>query len=165
MAQFSFDCVSDYDKAEMNNVFDQVQREISSRYDFKGTSASIEWLAAKNGLKITGDNQFQLDSIIDMVRKKAATRGLSQKTFDTSSKEPQTSNLKMSWEIEFIKGLTAEKAKKITNLLREKLPKVKAQIQGEEVRVMSPKKDDLQQAMQLIRSAEFDFPISFTNLR
>jgi uncharacterized protein YajQ (UPF0234 family) len=61
MAQFSFDCVSDYDKAEMNNVFDQVQREISSRYDFKGTSASIEWLAAKNGLKITGDNQFQLD--------------------------------------------------------------------------------------------------------
>jgi uncharacterized protein YajQ (UPF0234 family) len=165
MAQFSFDCVSDYDKAEMNNVFDQVQREISSRYDFKGTSASIDWLDDKQGLKITGDNQFQLDSIIDMVRKKAASRGLSQKTFDTSSKEPVTSNLKMSWEVSFVKSLSADKAKKITNLLREKLPKVKAQIQGEEVRIMSPKKDELQLAMQLLREASFDFPISFTNFR
>lgn len=164
MAHFSFDIVSDYDKAEMNNVFDQVLREIGSRYDFKGTSANVEWLEDKKGLKITGDNQFQIDSIIDMVRKKAATREVSQKTFDTT-KEPVSSNLKMTWEVLFLKGLTQDKAKKITSLLRDKLPKVKAIIQGEEIRVMSPKKDELQEAMQLVRDANFDFPVSFTNFR
>jgi uncharacterized protein YajQ (UPF0234 family) len=99
-----------------------------------------------------------------MVRKKAATRSVSQKTFDTS-KEPTTSNMKMIWEVTFKKGLDQEKAKKITALLRDKLPKVKAQIQGEEVRVMSDKKDLLQEAMQLVREADFDFPIFFTNFR
>ncbi|MDQ2973391.1 MAG: YajQ family cyclic di-GMP-binding protein [bacterium] len=164
MAQFSFDVVSDYDKAEMNNVFDQVQREITARYDFKGTSTDIDWIDDKAGFKVTGDNQFHLDAVIDMIRKKAATRGISQKAFDVS-KEPLTSNLKMTWEIPFLKGLTQEKAKKVTNLLRNDLPKVKAQIQGEEIRVVSQKKDELQQAMTLIREADFDFPISFTNFR
>lgn len=162
---FSFDIVSEYDKGEMNNVLDQVQREVATRYDLKGTSTEIEWLNTdKSGFKITGDNQFHLDAVIDMVRKKSATRGVSQKTFDTS-KEPSTSNMKMTWEVVFKKGLDQDKAKKITALLRDKLPKIKAQIQGEEVRVMSPKKDELQEAMQLMRDADFDFPVSFTNFR
>ena len=162
---FSFDIVSEFDKGEMNNVLDQVQREVTTRYDLKGTSSNIDWLnSEKSGFLVTGDNQFHLDAIIEMVRKKAATRGVSQKTFDTS-KEPTTSNMKMTWEITFKKGLDQEKAKKITALLRDRLPKVKAQIQGEEVRVMSPKKDELQQAMQLIRDTDFDFPVSFTNFR
>ena len=162
---FSFDIVSEFDKGEMNNVLDQVQREVTTRYDLKGTSSNIDWLnSEKNGFLVTGDNQFHLDAIIEMVRKKAATRGVSQKTFDTS-KEPTTSNMKTTWEITFKKGLDQEKAKKITALLRDRLPKVKAQIQGEEVRVMSPKKDELQQAMQLIRDTDFDFPVSFTNFR
>lgn len=164
MAQFSFDVVSDYDKAEMNNVVDQAQREISARYDFKGTSASLDWLGEKTGLKITGDNQFHLDSIIEIVRKKAATRGISQKAFDTS-KEPVTNNLKMTWEVPFVQGLDQEKSKKITTLLRDKLPKVKAQIQGDAVRVMSPKKDELQSAMSEIKQADFSFPVSFNNFR
>ena len=164
MAQFSFDIVSDYDKAEMNNAIDQSQREIAARYDFKGSSASLDWLGDKAGLKITGDNQFHLDAIIEIVRKKAATRGVSQKTFDTT-KEPVTSNLRMTWEIPFIQGLDQEKAKKITSLLRDKLPKVKAQIQGDAVRVMSPKKDELQAAMAAVQAAEFPFPVHFTNYR
>lgn len=165
MAQFSFDVVSEYDKGEMNNVLDQVQREITSRYDFKGSSAEIDWLDQnKSGFKIVGDHNFHLDAIIDMVRKKAATRGISQKTFDTS-KEPITSNLKMSKVIPFVAGLDQDKAKKITSLLRESMPKVKAQIQGDSVRIMSPKKDELQTCMQLLRDATFEFPISFTNLR
>ncbi len=165
MANFSFDIVSDYDKGEMNNVLDQTEREIGARYDFKGTHAAIEWLGAeKSGFKITGDHQFHLDAIIDMVRKKAATRGVSQKVFDTS-KEPHTNNMQMTWEIPFIKGLDQSKAKKVTTVLREQLPKVKAQIQGEEVRVMSTKKDELQAAMQLLRAQDFDFPIEFTNFR
>lgn len=161
----SFDVVSEYDKGEMNNVLDQVQREVATRYDLKGTASEIDWLNAdKEGFKITGDNQFHLDAIIDMVRKKAATRNVSQKTFDTT-KEPVTSNMKMVWDVPFKKGLDQEKAKKITAVLRDKLPKVKAQIQGEEVRVMSDKKDLLQESMQLIREADFDFPIHFTNFR
>lgn len=162
---FSFDVVSDYDKGEMNNILDQVKREISTRYDFKGSAAEIDWTNGdKTSFQITGDHQFHLDAIIDMVRKKAAMRGVSQKTFDTS-KEPVTTNLKVRWEVPFIKGLDQDRAKKITALLRETLPKVKAQIQGEEVRIMSPKKDELQSAMDLLRDSNFDFPVSFTNFR
>lgn len=164
MAVFSFDIVSDFDKGEMNNIFDQAQREISSRYDFKGSSASIEWLGDKTGLKITGDSQFHLDSIMDIVRKKAAAREVSQKTFDTS-KEPEITNLKMYWSVPFKKGMDQEKLKKITNAIRNTYPKVKTQIQGEEVRVMSAKKDELQAVMQLIKSLELDFPVFFTNYR
>lgn len=165
MAQFSFDIVSDYDKAEINNVYDQTQRELGNRYDFKGTSAGVEWLNAdKTGLKITGDNDYHLEAIADIVRKKLAARNQSQKVLDTS-KEPETANLKMTWEVPFRSGLDQEKAKKITKLLRDKFPKVKAQIQGEEIRVTSPKKDELQSVMQLLKAQDFDFPLSFTNFR
>lgn len=165
MGNFSFDIVSDYDKAEMNNVFDQVQREIANRYDFKGTPAEIEWLDSdKTGFKITGNSDYQIDAILDIVRKKLASRDQSQKVLDTS-REAVTSNLKTTKEVPFVKGLDQDKAKKITKLVRDELPKVKTQIQGDEVRVTSPKKDELQTAMQLIRSQDFDFPVSFTNFR
>lgn len=165
MANFSFDIVSDYDAAEMNNVFDQTGREMSNRYDFKGTSAGVEWLNSdKTGFKITGDSQYQLDSIIEIIRKKLAAREQSQKLLDVS-KEPTTTNLKTTWEVPFKKGLDQEKAKKITAAIREELPKVKALIQGSEVRVTSNSKDDLQAVMQLLRGKDFDFPIDFTNFR
>lgn len=165
MAQFSFDVVSEYDKAEMNNVFDQAQRELANRYDFKGTPAQLEWLDGdKTGLKITGNSDYQIDAIIDMVRKKLAAREQSQKVLDTS-KEPNTSNLKTTKEVPFIQGLDQDKAKKITSLIRDKLPKVKTQIQGDTVRVTSGSKDDLQSAMQLIKSQDFNFPVNFTNYR
>jgi uncharacterized protein YajQ (UPF0234 family) len=165
MAQFSFDAVSDYDKAEMNNVFDQAQREIASRYDFKGTPAELDWLDGdKTGLKVTGSGEWQIDAIIDIVRKKLATRGLSQKVLDTSRGVTE-SNLKASKEVPFIQGLDQDKAKKITSLVREKYPKVKTQIQGEAVRITSQSKNDLQAVMQLLRAADFDFPLSFNNYR
>ena len=74
MATFSFDIVSEYDKAEMNNVFQQVEKEIASRYDFKGTPAAIEWLDDKKGLKIIGNGEWQIDAILDIIRKKLAAR-------------------------------------------------------------------------------------------
>ena len=165
MAQFSFDIVSEYDKAEMNNVFDQTQREITARYDFKGTPAAIDWLnAEKTGFKITGNSDYQIDAILDIVRKKLATREQSQKVLDTT-KEASTSNMQTTKEVPFLQGLDQEKAKKITKLIRDELPKVKTQIQGTEVRVTSGSKDDLQTVMQLLRSKDFDFPLSFTNFR
>jgi uncharacterized protein YajQ (UPF0234 family) len=165
MSNFSFDIVSEYDKAEMNNVFDQTEREIDSRYDFKGTPAAIEWLSSeKDGLKITGNGDWQIDSIIDIVRKKLAARNQSQKVLDTS-KETHTNNMQTTKEVPFKKGLDQEKAKKITAMIREKYPKVKPQIQGDAVRVMSSSKDDLQAVMQLLRIQDFDFPVEFNNYR
>lgn len=164
MANFSFDAVSDYDKAEMNNVFDQVQRELVSRYDFKGTPAAVEWLNDKTGLKVTGSGDWQIDAILDIVRKKLAARGLSQKVLDTS-RDIVESNLRATKEVPFKQGLDQDKAKKITSLIRDKFPKVKTQIQGDAVRVMSGSKDDLQGVMQALRAADFDFPLSFTNYR
>ena len=134
MGMFSFDIESTYDVGEMNNVYDQAQKELINRYDLKGTQASLEWIDDKKGVKICGDNQYHLDAIIELLRKKAAVRGVSQKTFDTS-KEPETTNLRMIWIVPFKNGLKSDDAKKITKLLRDELPKVKTQIQGDTVRV------------------------------
>lgn len=165
MAQFSFDVVSEFDKAEMNNVLDQVQREITNRYDFKGTPADIEWLDAnKTGFKITGNSDYQLDAIIDIIRKKLASRNIDQKVLD-ASQEPIVANLKSTKNLPFVQGLNQDKAKQITKLLRDELPKLKAQVQGESVRVISPKKDELQSAMQIIKSKGLSFPINFTNFK
>lgn len=164
MANFSFDIVSDYDKAEMNNVFDQTEREIDSRYDFKGTPASLEWMEDKKGFKITGNGEWQIDAIIDIVRKKLAVRGIDQKVLDIS-KGVTESNLKTTKEVLFVQGLNQDKAKQLTKTIREEFPKVKTQIQGDAVRVMSGSKDDLQGIMHQLRGLELDFPINFDNFR
>lgn len=165
MANFSFDIVSDYDKAEMNNVFDQANRELANRYDFKGTPAALEWLDGdKTGITVVGNGDWQIDAILDIYRKKLATRGLSQKVLDTS-RDATVSNLKTTKQVPFIKGLDQDKAKKITTLIRDKHPKVKTQIQGQEVRATSSSKDELQTVMQAIKAADFDFPVNFTNFR
>jgi uncharacterized protein YajQ (UPF0234 family) len=165
MASFSFDIVSDYDKAEMNNVFDQTEREMTSRYDFKGTPAAIEWLNGdKTGIKVTGSGDWQIDAILDIFRKKLAARGQSQKVLDVSH-DIVEANLKATKEVPFKQGLDQDKAKQLTKLIRDEYPKVKTQIQGDVVRATSGSKDDLQAVMQLLRAKDFDFPLSFTNYR
>lgn len=161
----SFDIVSDYDIAKVTNAVEQAQREIANRYDFKGSKANVEFSDGnKTSVTITGDNQFHLDAIIEILRKKLAGAGVSQKILDTS-KEPVESNMQIKWELAFKKGLDQDKAKQITKLLRDKHPKVKAQIQGEEIRVSSPKRDELQAVIQLLKNTDFDFPLDFTNYR
>jgi uncharacterized protein YajQ (UPF0234 family) len=165
MAVFSFDIESEFDKSEMNNVVDQAQREITTRYDFKNTSASLEWKTAeKDSLLVTGDTQFQIDAIIDIIRKKLALRGQSQKVLDVSG-EVLTNNLKMRLTIPLVRGLDKEKAKIVANVIKEQYPKIKTQVQGESIRVMSPKKDELQLVINLLKTHEFDFPLLFTNYR
>lgn len=164
MANFSFDITSEYDKAEMNNVFLSVQKEIISRYDFKNTPAEIDWLEGKTGFKIIGANDYQIESIIDIIRKKLASRDQSSKVLDLS-KQISVSNLKATKEVPFVEKLDQEKSKKITKLIRDEFPKVKPQIQGDVVRVVSSSKDELQNVMQLIKSSDFDFPLNFGNYR
>ena len=164
MASFSFDIVSEIDKAEMNNVFMQTEKEIQGRYDFKGTSAAIDWLDDKKGLKITGDNDWQVDAVLDIVRKKLAGRSQSSKVLDLS-KEKVVSNLKTTWEIPFKQGLDQPTAKQIAADIRANAPKAKPQIQGDLVRVTSVSKDELQKVISLLRESDYDTPLQFVNYR
>jgi uncharacterized protein YajQ (UPF0234 family) len=149
----------------MNNIFAGTEREIGNRYDFKGTPAAIEWLNGdKTGIKVIGANQWQCDAIVDVLRKKLASREQSAKVLDLS-KTPVESNLKTTWEIPFKHGLSQDDAKKITKQLREEAPKVKAQIQGDAVRVTSPSKDELQKVISLLQASDYEFPLQFINYR
>jgi len=165
MANFSFDIVSEVDKAELNNVYDQVKREIASRYDFKNTAAEIDWLnEQRTGFKIIGDSDYQIDAILDVVRKKLSQREQSQKVIDASGNRV-TTNLKTTLEVPFKAGLDQTKTKFLSALIRENLPKLKSVIQGETLRVSGPSKNDLQAAINLIREQELDYPVQFTNYR
>ena len=164
MPTFSFDIVSKIDKAEMNNVFSQVEREIGARYDFRGTAARVEWLDDKKGFKLTGDNEWQVDAVLDIVRKKLSAREQSSKTLDLT-KEKVTSNLKTTWEIPFKQGLPQDIAKKISADIRAEIPKAKPQIQGETIRVSSASKDELQKVITIVKAKDYDTPLQFTNYR
>ena len=164
MANFSFDIESSYDKAEMNNVEQLVTREIANRYDFKGTPAAIEWFTDKKGFKVIGNNEWQLDAVVDMIGKQLAKRGMTSKVLDLSGRVTEA-NLRAWKDVPFKDGLSQDDAKKLTKILKESHPKVKTQIQGASVRVTSNSKDELQAVMQTIRASDPDFPVVFTNYR
>jgi uncharacterized protein YajQ (UPF0234 family) len=165
MAKFSFDIVSDFDKSEMNNVFDQTQRELSSRYDLKNTKAKLEWISNdKEGILVKGENDFQVEAIIDIFRKKIAQRGLSQKILDLST-PPETGSFIITQKIMFKKGIKQDDAKIITKIIKTDFPKVNTQIQGDEIRVIGSKKDELQDIISLLKQTDLEFPLSFTNYR
>lgn len=164
MPSFSFDIVSEVDKAEMNNVFTQAEKEIATRYDFRGTSAAIEWLGDKKGLKLTGDSEWQVEAVLDIIRKKLAAREQSSKVLDLS-KEKVVANLKTTWEIPFREGLAQDLAKKIAADIRADAPKAKPQIQGDAVRVTSASKDELQNVITFVKGRDYDAALQFTNYR
>lgn len=164
MPTFTFDIESTYDKAEVNNVYQQAQREIANRYDFKNTPAGLEWLGDKAGFVITGNSEMQLTAITDIVRRGLINRGQSTKILDLS-KEPTTNNMQMKLEVPFVAGLDQDKAKKVTTVVRDIAKKAKPQIQGDIIRVSSNSKDELQKIMAALREHDFDFPVVFTNFR
>ena len=164
MAQFSLDIESSFDVAEMNNVFEQIRRQLANRYDLKDTQAAVEWLEEKSGLKITADHKMHLEAILEIIHRAAVKRNLSPKVFDLSQ-TPREANLRISQDIRFRQGLKSEDSKQISKLLRQVLPKLKVQIQGEAVRLTSASKDELQEAMKLVREQPFEFPVHFTNFR
>jgi hypothetical protein len=148
----------------MTNAIDQAQREVSQRYDFKGTSASIEFSEGKSGLNLVADSRNQANSLVDVIQGKLIKREISPKVLDLSS-EPTESGTGVKWSIPFKKGMNQDQAKKLTKLIRDHYPKAKAQIQGDEVRVSSTSKDDLQAIMALLRQQDLDYPLQFTNYR
>ncbi len=165
MPQFSFDISSEINMSELDHAVDQARREITNRYDFKNTAAALDYTdEKKTSLTIEGDNDYHIEAITDMMRSKLAKRGISQKAIDTT-KNVEPAGMIVRKQLPFQQGLDSTKAKVITKRLRDNFPKVKAQIQGETVRVTSGSKDDLQAVMEDIKKADLDFPVSFGNYR
>lgn len=164
MPSFRFDIVSDIDKAEINNVFMAVEKEISTRFDFKNTPATVQWLEDKEGFVVIGSNDWQVEAIIDIIRKKLASRNLTSKILDLE-KTSIVANLKTTKNIPFVSGLDQDKAKSLSAIIRSNFPKLKPQIQGEAVRVTGSSKDELQNCIAKLRSLDLEFPIQFINFR
>ena len=161
---FSFDVVSEYDLSTMINTCDQASREIATRYDFQGTGAKLVYDREDNKIKIEANSELKLEAIEGVLESKFIKAGLSLKFLDKSS-EINESNMVSRKTLTLVQGLDQTKAKEITALIRSEFPKVKTQIQGEAVRVTSASRDDLQAVMAALKSAKFEFPVSFDNYR
>ena len=161
---FSFDIVSDFDRQELVNTIDQVKREISQRYDLKGTDTTVE--LEKESFFIITNSELTLNSVVDIIRQKATKRKLSLKIFDFESIEVISGN-KVKQNIKLIKGLDQEIAKKISKELRNNIKKINVSIQGDSLRVSSKSKNDLQLATGMMGSFEekFNIPLQTNNYR
>jgi len=161
---FSFDVVSDFDRQELVNTLDQVKREISQRYDLKGTDTNLE--LEKESIFIITNSELTLNSVIDIIRQKATKRKLSLKIFDFESIEVISGN-RVKQNIKLIKGLDQEIAKKISKELRNNIKKINVSIQGDSLRVTSKSKNDLQLAIGMLSGFEekFKIPLQTNNYR
>jgi cyclic-di-GMP-binding protein len=161
--EHSFDIVSDIDGQEVDNAIVQAMKEIGNRYDFKGSKSSIERTDADH-ITIISDDEYKLESVIDILQSKFIKRGLSQKAMDYGKIERAHGGT-VRQVVTLVKGLSADRAKKITKLIRDEKLKVKAQIQNEQVRVTAKSIDDLQHVIQVMKQQDFDFPVQFVNMR
>jgi len=159
---FSFDVVSDFDRQELVNAVDQVRREVGQRYDLKDSKTEIE--LEEGSLTITTASDMTLDAVVDVLRQKATKRNLSLKIFDLQTPEPVGGN-RVKQVVKLRKGLSQELAKKLSKLVRDQLKKVTVAIQGESLRVTGKNKDDLQQAITLLRAEDLEVPLQFENYR
>jgi uncharacterized protein YajQ (UPF0234 family) len=162
MADSSFDVVSKVDHQEADNALNQAAKEVEQRYDFKGTDASIAWSGEK--VMIKANSQDRALAVLDVFETKLIKRGISLKSLDSG--EPYPSGKEFRIECSLKNGIDQENAKKISKLIRDQGPKsVKAQIQGDELRVSSKSRDDLQETMALLRGADLEVDVQFTNFR
>ncbi|KZM37166.1 MULTISPECIES: YajQ family cyclic di-GMP-binding protein [Oerskovia] len=164
MADSSMDIVSKVDRQEVDNALNQAVKEIQTRYDFKNVGASIAWSGEK--IVMIANSEERVLAILDVFQTKLIKRGISLKAFDTDDKEPKLSGKEYRLEGVLKEGLAGENAKKITKIIREEGPKgVKTQITGDEVRATSKSRDDLQAVQSLLKGADLDFAVQFTNYR
>ena len=161
---YSFDVVSDFDRQELVNSLDQAKREISQRYDLKGTDTSLD--LEKENIYITTNSELTLNAVIDVIRQKAIKRKLSLKIFDFGLIENISGN-KVKQTISLKKGLNQEIAKKISKKIREEIKKINVSINGEALRVASKSKNDLQLAIKLLDELEesLNIPLKANNFR
>src|SRR5687768_8328750 len=163
MADSSFDIVSKYDRQEVDNALGQTAREIATRFDFKGTGATIEW-KGENAIEISASADDRASAVLDVFQQKLIKRDVSLKVLDAS--DPRQSGTVSKIGISLKEGISSEDAKKVGKLIRDEGPKgVKVQVQGDELRVSSKKRDDLQAVQRLVKDQDYDFALQFTNYR
>src|SRR6476646_3698825 len=163
--QASFDVTTGVDLQEVDNAINQAQKEVAQRYDFKGSSAAIEFKRAEALLELVANSDFQMRALFDIVQSKLIKRGGSVKNLDVGEIKPAGGDT-VRREVKRKNPLDSETAKKVAAAIKDaKLKKVQAAIQGEQVRVTSPSKDDLQAAMALLRQKDFGVELKFGNYR
>jgi cyclic-di-GMP-binding protein len=158
----SFDIVSEVDKQEVRNAVDQTSKEVSTRFDFKGSDARVEQADLK--LTLFADDEFKLDQIMDILMAKLAKRGIDVRCLDKEASEKISGN-KVKQAVLVKTGIEIDLAKKIVRLVKDSKLKVQASIQGEAVRITGAKRDTLQEAIQFIKKSVTEFPLQFQNFR
>jgi uncharacterized protein YajQ (UPF0234 family) len=154
--------VSDFDRQELVNTLDQVRRDVAQRYDLKDSGTEIE--LEEGSLTITTASDMTLDAVVDVLRQKATKRDLSLKIFDFQPAEAVGGN-KVKQQVLLRKGLSQELAKQLSKTVRDELKKVTVAIQGDSLRITGKSKDDLQQAIQLLKAQDVEVPLQFENYR
>ena len=162
MADSSFDVVSKVDHMEAENAVNQARKEVDQRYDFKGVNASID--LAGETITMKASSEERVKAVLDVLQSKLIKRGISLKSLETG--EPVASGKEYRLEATLKNGIDSDHAKRINKLIRDEAPKtVKSQIQGDELRVSSKSRDDLQATMALLKNADLDVAVQFVNLR
>jgi uncharacterized protein YajQ (UPF0234 family) len=158
----SFDIVSKVDRQEVDNALNQTAKELAQRFDFRGTNASIAW--AGDDVTLKADTEDRVKAALDVFKEKLVKRQISLKSLDAG--QPQTSGKGYKVDCKIVQGIDSDKAKAISKKIRDEGPKgVQAQIQGDQLRVSAKKKDDLQTVIALLKGADFDVALQFTNYR
>ncbi|MGO4106777.1 YajQ family cyclic di-GMP-binding protein [Paenibacillus sp. YAF4_2] len=161
-SESSFDIVSKMDMQELNNAITQAEREIETRFDFKGSKSSIK--LEKEELIIISDDDFKLESVLDILKSKMAKRGVPIKNLEYGKVESASAHT-VRQRIKLKQGIEQDDSKKINILIRDSKLKVKSQIQGDQIRVTGKSRDDLQAVMALLRGADLKIELQFTNYR
>ena len=162
-AESSFDIVSRIDRQEVDNALNQAAREIGTRFDFRGVGASIAW-SGDHAVEIRANSEERAKAVLDVFKDKLVKRGVSLKTLDAG--DPRLSGKEYRLGVGLKEGISSDDARKISKLIRDEGPKgVRAQVQGEELRVSSRKKDDLQSVISLVKGNDFGLALQFINYR
>jgi hypothetical protein len=162
-SEFSFDIISKPDIQEVKNALQQVDKEISTRFDFKDSVSEISFDGTAK-LTLHSDDEYKLAALTDVMQSKMSKRGVDLKFFDYGKIEPATKGT-VRQEVTLSTGLPSDKAKQIVKLIKDKGIKASAQIQDEQVRVVSKSKDELQAVMNAVKAADIGVPVQFTNYR
>jgi len=157
----SFDIVSEIDMHEVTNAVDQTKRDLGNRWDFKNVDADVE--LDDKGITISAPQEFQLEQLLDMLRMAFAKRNIDSRALSENGDSKAGKLVKQHLELK--QGLETDMAKKIVKLIKDQKMKVQSSIQGDKVRVTGKKRDDLQEAMAMLREADLDVPLQFNNFR
>ena len=164
MSQYSFDIVSEINLQEVDNAVNQAIKEIKTRFDFKNTKSSLEFVRGEKVIKIVADDDLKLRNLHDILKTRMAARGISIKALDF--KDPEKA-FEGTWRqsVHLIAGIQQDKAKEVIRIIKDNKCKVQAAIQDEQIRVTSKSKDELQTVIHILKSQSFSIPLQFTNYR